>query len=359
MTSRRATGSVVKRGAKWYVRLTRPDGKRTTRGSWPTKAAAEAAIPVLSKALIDAASAPQGAVLAQFLAAEYEPLVKTRVAESTFVIFRGQLWQADAWFAEHRNSPEMRAITRADAEEYASHLLESRRAVTVKGHLDTLARCWDHAIGRGYADGQIWRKIRLRKDQERATPWVSPEGLRRMYAHVRTVWARELVQFLAETGMRRGEAFDVNWHDVDLEGATVTARQTKSRKVRTIPLMPSTVELLRQRRSRQTAQLVGEDLVFSDIVSHDMLRYELMRATARAGLPHLRVHDLRHLYASHLVRAGVPVPAVAQLLGHQDGGVLVLQRYGRWAPADAARQAVDRLAAMRAAPKATRSEPAG
>lgn len=358
MGKRRALGSVVKRNDKWYVRLTRPDGSRTTRGSWPTRMAAEAAIPELHRKLVEKAEAPPGAQLLTFVSHVYGPTLDRTIADSTKTIVVGQLQQAAVWFAEH-GEPEIRAITRIDAEAYATHLLESRRSVTVKGHLDTLGRCWDHAIALGYADEQIWRKITLRRDQERATPWVSPEGLRRLFAQIRTVWARELIQFLAETGMRRGEAFVLNWHDVDLPGATVTARETKNRRVRTIPLMAETVDMLRARRGRQSAQLVGEDLVFGDIVSHDMLRYELMRGTALAGLPHLRVHDLRHLYASHLVRAGVPVPTVAALLGHQDGGVLVLQRYGRWAPEDAARRAVDRLEVMREAPKATRSEPAG
>ena len=44
----------------------------------------------------------------------------------------------------------------------------------------------------------------------------------------------------------------------------------------------------------------------------------------------VRLHDLRHQFASHLVRARVPFPTVARLLGHADGGALVAKRYGRW-----------------------------
>lgn len=359
-------GSVSKRGDRWYVRLTRPDGRRTTRGSWDSRAAAEAAIPALQRELLAEAGAPAGAYLHQFIDAEYEAELRRRNSKNSLSNVLGQLAQCSLWLAEQRGAPLMRAVTRADAEDYAAHLLDGRRSTTVKTHLDALARCWDAALSRGYVDAQIWRKIKLKRDQERTTPWVSSAGLRRLYAHTSPAWAAHMVQFFAETGARLQEAYRLTWLDVNLDDAEVTIRHTKSRKVRVVPLMASTVEMLRTIHAGRVVPMAGQDLVFADAQSRDVLRQRLNAATGRAGLPHLRIHDLRHLYASHLVRSGVPAPTVAALLGHQDGGVLVLQRYGRWAPANAGRLAVEALEEMRerpgrsaAGPRTTPSERTG
>ena len=45
-------------------------------------------------------------------------------------------------------------------------------------------------------------------------------------------------------------------------------------------------------------------------------------------MAHVRVHDLRHLFATRCIEAGVDVPTVAKWLGHSDGGVLAMKIYG-------------------------------
>ena len=92
-------------------------------------------------------------------------------------------------------------------------------------------------------------------------------------------------------------------------------------------------------------------LVFAER-STQGVRVAIRRACREIELPLLRTHDLRHVAASHLVQAGVPAPTVARVLGHSDGGVLVMQRYGRWMPADAAQVAMERMAAWRDQPTA-------
>jgi hypothetical protein len=56
-----------------------------------------------------------------------------------------------------------------------------------------------------------------------------------------------------------------------------------------------------------------------------------VRARARAGLTDCRIHDLRHTYASKLIRRGVPILSVSRLLGHQT--IDMTLRYSHLAPA--------------------------
>ena len=58
------------------------------------------------------------------------------------------------------------------------------------------------------------------------------------------------------------------------------------------------------------------------------------RIRQRAGLMDVRLHDLRHTFASHAVRSGVPLPVVARLLGHRN--VAMTLRYAHAGDAEVA-----------------------
>jgi len=76
------------------------------------------------------------------------------------------------------------------------------------------------------------------------------------------------------------------------------------------------VERLRSRASRGPVFLM------------DRPREALRNACDRLGVPRLRVHDLRHFFASWAIESGVDIPTVSRWLGHKDGGVLALKTYG-------------------------------
>ena len=57
-------------------------------------------------------------------------------------------------------------------------------------------------------------------------------------------------------------------------------------------------------------------------------RIALQRACERLGIEHLRVHDLRHIYATRCIEAGVDMPTIAKWMGHKDGGVTAMRVYG-------------------------------
>lgn len=186
-------------------------------------------------------------------------------------------------------------------------------------------------------------------------------------AHVEMVtWTREhVIAFLAfvavdrlaamwrlflTTGMRRGEVAALRWQDVDLERATLMVRQTgnivdrvwtvgtpKGRKdaaakTRRLSLDPGTVEALRRHRTAQLQERMawGGDYVDSGLVfvredgspmNPTTIGHALTRKAAKAGLPHIRVHDLRHTYATLALEAGVHPKVVSERLGHANIGI--------------------------------------
>ena len=142
--------------------------------------------------------------------------------------------------------------------------------------------------------------------------------------------------------MRRGELLGLRWSDVDLDGGALSVQQTRIRGEggrlvygspktakgrRRISLAGSTVASLRAHRARQAAEriLAGSlwkdaDLVFcgptGEPLDPDSLSQSFERLAAKANLPRLRFHDIRHTAATLLLGAGVHPKVVSELLGH-------------------------------------------
>ena len=136
----------------------------------------------------------------------------------------------------------------------------------------------------------------------------------------------------------RGDArtgIDKGWAPSDGNGLLIDAKTRAS--CRSIPLSRALAQRLRE-HLMATGRPGDGSLVFSDplgrpLSANGQPRTTFLRLIDTAGLgePRLRLHDLRHAYASHLLAAGLGFKAVADLLGHEDAG-LVARRYGHALP---------------------------
>lgn len=146
---------------------------------------------------------------------------------------------------------------------------------------------------------------------------------------------------LATAGLRRGEVLAIHWSDVDLEtgrvrivaslqkvrGEVSFVPPKTDRSRRTVSLPPSVVEHLRRYRKEQNERrlLTGvawhdEDLVVDrgdgSHLDPDTLSGGFERLATRVGLDGVRLHDLRHAFATTLLTAGVHPKVVSEALGH-------------------------------------------
>ena len=126
--------------------------------------------------------------------------------------------------------------------------------------------------------------------------------------------AANAIELLLLTGGRRNEVTHARWDCVDIEKGTLLVPLSKSGKPRTIALNQLASELIRRLPSRgQSDWLFPSPKTGKPCPS---LYYPWDRVRKRAGLGDLRLHDLRHSYASNLVNGGVSLYLVQQLLGH-------------------------------------------
>jgi integrase len=145
--------------------------------------------------------------------------------------------------------------------------------------------------------------------------------------HRATGEAADLVEFLAYSGCRKGEACQVRWRDVnyDLNTLLITGGEggTKNSEARTIPLFAPLARLLQSIRARKQPQSPDE-MTFNIADAH----LQLMRACKQLGLPRFGHHTMRHFFCSNAIEAGCDFKVIAGWLGHKDGGVLVAMTYG-------------------------------
>jgi len=140
------------------------------------------------------------------------------------------------------------------------------------------------------------------------------------------------VRLAMETGLRRGELVRLEWRDVDLARSVLTVRVAKSKRPREVPITDGAAEALAAiRSSRDVVPLEGPDLVIG-AKKPDWRLFK--KAAAIVGHPELTWHDLRHLFAVNCVRAGVPLPDLAKILGH--ASLTMTMRYSNHAPENAA-----------------------
>lgn len=131
----------------------------------------------------------------------------------------------------------------------------------------------------------------------------------------------DFLEFLAYSGCRVAEAQGVNWQDVARD--TIRIREGKGGKSRRVDITPDMRGLL----NRLKGQFEGFQ-VLGSVFRVKAPRAALSGACRRLSLPHLRLHDLRHFFATNAIESGVDIATVAKWLGHADGGVLALSVYG-------------------------------
>ena len=160
------------------------------------------------------------------------------------------------------------------------------------------------------------------------------------------------IQLAATIGARRGTMVALRWGNVDLSARQITFERsvaesgegqvekgTKADRPYLVSLGTASAELLatHQERCEVNARAVGVELgphsfVFSDDggISHWDLGWPThawKRYSTKAGVPGVRLHDLRHTAASQMLMAGVPLSVVAERLGCTEGNILRTYRH--------------------------------
>lgn len=166
------------------------------------------------------------------------------------------------------------------------------------------------------------------------------EQFARLVGEVRAARSRwgqgpgNLVEGLAYTGARVGEARRMIWAHIDEERGLVTIPGEKTESApRTNPMTPAFKDLVARMKEETEHRPVDPIFEVQSVLG------SLRVACEKLGLPKIDHHDLRHLFATTCIESGVDVMVVSNWLGHSDGGALVLRTYGHLRPEHSTRAA--------------------
>jgi integrase len=182
--------------------------------------------------------------------------------------------------------------------------------------------------------------------EEKREKWLSVEQIQRFREALdkyKDQSAANCLRLLLLTGSRAGEALRAEWQEFDLTRGVWTkpTHHTKQKKTEHVPLSAPAIELLQSMRPRNAVgplfrgtQAKGKDGKRTGGEKRVSLKRPWLQACKAAGLvetysvkgkrgklltrykPTVRLHDLRHSYASHLISNGVGLQVVGKLLGH-------------------------------------------
>lgn len=183
-------------------------------------------------------------------------------------------------------------------------------------------------------------RVPARKRTKKIT-WSAAEVGRVLAATKGDVWLHAYYATALTTAMRPGELRALRWGDIDLEAGVATVQRTMTRgedyrhrigettktgRTRTVALPPETVAALRAHRRDQAARRLAApawhdvgtvfDRGDGNPVAQQTMSTRHRLTCDRAGVPRIRMHDLRHTSATLLMERGIHPKIVADLLGH-------------------------------------------
>ena len=231
-------------------------------------------------------------------------------------------------------SKTLDGVSRADVLAIQAQKLKSGLAAgTVYRVMVLLRHCYKLALDWEMAgvSSNPCLKVPLPKVQNNRERFLSSEEAQRLLVAVRISSNRELesiVCFLLLTGARKREVLDARWEHVDWQQRLWLIPFSKNGHRRYVPLSDSALVLLRGRRlaAGESPWLFANPETGKPYAN---IHYSWHCARERAGLTGLRIHDLRHSFASFAINAGRSLYEVQQLLGHRNS--TMTQRYAHLA----------------------------
>lgn len=351
-------GSIIKRGKSWsvVVDIGRDPETGNRRRKWhpgyrTRKEAEVARTEILRRLDTGRYIEPTKITLAEYLVNEWLPAYKARVRPGTYAAAELHVRR---YIVPRLGDSPMQKLVRTRIKAFYTELRESGAergggALSPKTvhnvHL-TLRKALgdaveDSLLPRNPAD----RAHKLPTDRPEMKTWDSKQ-LSEFLSHVSDDRLAALWRLAATTGMRRGELLGLRWSDVDLDGAVlsisralvkgehgpVLGQPKTSKGRRTVALDAGTVAALRAHRKAQLAERLAFGGDYDDAdgvfvqpdgrpIDPDGVTQRFERHVRESGLPRIRLHDLRHSWATAALKAGVPTKVVSQRLGHASTGI--------------------------------------
>lgn len=221
--------------------------------------------------------------------------------------------------------------------------LVSNKTISKKSANDVLSlfnKIMNDGVRWEFIESNFLNKVAKFSVGERDFSFWKQHEARRLLGHFlgdpnppRVFWPAAIALY---TGLRRGEVQALRWQDINERSGLITIKrsycrvsktfkeETKSRKIRHVPICCSLKGLLLRLQKFSTSELIVP------FFNSDCFRKEFIRICRIAGVPVIRFHDLRHTFASNFLMGGGTLYDLQKILGHST--IQVTENYAHLVP---------------------------
>jgi integrase len=286
--------------------------------------------------------------LRTFLEDEWLPTIKQTVRPSTYASYEGHVRNH---LIPRLGSIQLRRLNAGTLNAHYAHLLAGGRVKGKSSLKPATVRRVHATLRRALHDAVRWQRLHHNPTQAADPPKASAEHnelpvwtkeeLKKFLKSVRRDELYALWLMYTTTGMRRGEALGLQWSDVDLVGMSLSIQRSlvlvrgvrkesqpkTSRGRRTVALDPATVAALKAHRKKQAALKMKHRKVWQDgdwvfttrkgtPLDGNKVYRRFIELSKAAELPKVRLHSLRHAYATVALGGGMNARDLSARLGH-------------------------------------------
>lgn len=324
---------------RYTLKVSTPDGPRYVYGKTQAEVR-QRADEMRDRLKVGAPVRDATRTLAAWLAEWQETYLKVSDrAASTKIMHAGYCRQ---WIVPTLGDVPLGKITPADVVRLMQVMQQAGKADSTRRNCYTaLRKALDDAVTNGLIASNPTHKISQPRARRAEARFLTPDETIKFLEGTQGLRYAVALRLILGTGLRRGEAFALRWENVDLDrgeakvtgslirlGGSLQMVDTKTEKSRrTVALSDAMVTLLKSHRAEQIAErqaagnLWGESgYVFVTDIGKPAEPHNLLRAvriaSVKVGLSGVKVHSLRHTYATTALMAGVPIKVVSVNMGH-------------------------------------------
>jgi len=243
-------------------------------------------------------------------------------------------------FLKYFGNIELEKITPQLIEDFKTRIKIDRnnKNATINRHLEALSKMLNLAVANNLIDKNPMWSVKKLKENNYKIRILSDEEEKRLFEEIERgcevigrdrkkkiiypyLHLRPLIICALQTGMRRGEIFNLKWSCIDFEYEFAELLETKSGKSRRVPISSKFMEVLNNlnRDGEYVFTNPNTGKPYNDIKTsfHTVLK--------KANIENFRFHDFRHTAATRMLEKGADIRTVQEILGHSS--VIITQRY--------------------------------
>jgi integrase len=225
----------------------------------------------------------------------------------------------------------MRSIKAADLERFKQSRINlltkhktQRKPATVEREMSIISSLFTIAVKNDIIDYNPCSRIEKLSFDNVQTAILKPEDEAKLFAEIRSEWARDICKVILNTGLRQNDVLGLRKFNVDLEAEEITVLQGKTKRQVTVPMNETVKAIITERWANRGSLLFPSPKTGKQGKS---IRKALERACDRAGIARIGSRTSRRTFGTRLHELKFDDSTVAQLLGH--GDLRSVHRYKR------------------------------